>query len=145
LSVRICAQAMLAAMDEQNRDEFYEGPPLEDEERWHDGALFDDSGRRRGEPAAPLTDVELPDGGVYPPQSAIEHPHATGAGLRPASLSRDPSLSRAVDRAEEGLESEAAGYDRTIEGPSPGPLEPDASEAPADSDENPSGSWGSSG
>lgn len=131
-------------MDEQNRDNFYEGPPLEEEERWHEGALYDERGRRH-EAAKPLADVDLPEGGVYPPQDLIEHPHVPAAGLPPNALTRDPSHSRAVDRAADGLEPEAAGYDRTIEGPPPGPLEPDAEEAPPDSGDHPGGQYGSSG
>ena len=109
-------------MDEQNRDHFYEGPPLEEEERWHDNAVI---GRTDTPPGAgglrerQLDEVEIPEGGVYPMPSEIERTHAPARGLKPASLSRDPSYSRAVDRAEEGVPVEGAGYDRSIEGPSP--------------------------
>jgi hypothetical protein len=116
-------------MDEQNRDDFYEGPPLEDRETWHDGAVIGEDGTRAGERQPvkrPLTEVEMPEGGVHPPPDMIERPHAPPRGPGHHELTRDPSLSRAVDRADEGLDPAAAGYDRSIEGPAPGPLEPDA-------------------
>lgn len=143
---RHCRHAQ--GMDEQNRDHFYEGPPLEEEETWHDNPVVEESGTRGGArkpPAGSLDEVELPEGGVYPPQDMIERPHAPERGLKPASLSRDPSYSRAVDRAEEGLPVEEAGYDRSIEGPSPGPLDADADQVPADSGDQPGGQYGSSG
>jgi hypothetical protein len=148
------AERHAPTMDEQNRDHFYEGPPLESEEHWHDGALVDAGGQREGHAAedegraelgAPLVDVELPEGGVYPPQAFIERPHAPEAGLPHGSLTRDPSLSRAVEREHEGLDADAAGYDRSVEGPAPGPLEPDAERVPADSQDLPGGQYGSSG
>ncbi|HWH37879.1 MAG TPA: hypothetical protein VNT28_08890 [Candidatus Limnocylindrales bacterium] len=135
-------------MDEQNRDDFYEGPPLEDEARWHDGAVVAEDGTHAGERQPldrPLTEVELPEGGAYPPQELVERPHQPSGGLRQNELTRDPSLSRAVDRADDGLSPEAAGYDRTADGPSPGSLAPDAEQQPADAADEPSGSWGSSG
>jgi hypothetical protein len=58
---------------------------------------------------------------------------------------RDPSLSRAVDRAAAGLEPADAGYDRAFEGEPAGPLGPAEDEVPADAEEGPSGGWGSSG
>jgi hypothetical protein len=135
-------------MDEQNRDDFYEGPPLEEQERWHDNAVVGEGDTRAGgrQPLdQPLEDVKLPEGGVYPPQDVIERPHSPQAGTPPGTLNRDPSLSRAVDRDSEGLDAQAAGYDRSIEGPSPGPLDADAEQVPADSGEHPGGQYGSSG
>jgi hypothetical protein len=135
-------------MDEQNRDHFYEGPPLEEEKTWHDNPAVettDTRGGARRPPGGTLDDVDLPEGGVYPPQAMIERPHAPARGLKPASLSRDPSYSRAVDRAEDGLPVEGAGYDRSIEGASPGPLDADAEQVPADAGDQPGGQYGSSG
>ncbi|CAN5650906.1 hypothetical protein BH23CHL7_BH23CHL7_02030 [soil metagenome] len=135
-------------MDEQNRDDFYEGPPLEDEEHWHDGAVVaeDDTHAGARQPLdRPLNDVELPEGGVHPPRAFIERPHDPSVGLGPSELTRDPSLSRAVDRAHDRLSPEAVGYDRTAEGSSPGPLGPDAKQQPADAEDEPGGQWGSSG
>lgn len=82
-------------MSEQNRDDFYEGPPVEDAERWHEGAIFE------------------------PEKAAQPSP---GAAVQPTP---DPSLSRAVDRADAGLAPDDAGYDRSNEGPAAGPLDPE--------------------
>jgi hypothetical protein len=135
-------------MKEQNRDDFYEGPPLDDDPGAREGAAIADEAVRPGERQPldrPLTDLEIPEGGVYPPQDVIERPHSATVGLSQNELTRDPSLSRAVDRADDGLSPEQAGYDRTIEGGSPGPLEPEAEQQPADSPDAPGGQWGSSG
>jgi hypothetical protein len=95
--------------------------------------------------ATGLLDVPDQPGGPYPPPSVVERPHAS---LPPETISaeptRDPSLSRAVDRAAAGLQPEAAGYDRSIEGPPPGPLDPAAEEQPAEAEDQPGGQWGSS-
>jgi len=95
---------------------------------------------------AGVIDVREPAGGPYPAPSVTERPHVS---RRPGTFSReptrDPSLSRAVDRETAGLDAAAAGYDRTIEGPPPGPLEPDHEEQPADTEGGPGGQWGSSG
>lgn len=84
------------------KDDFYEGPPLDEPERWHDGAVFEPSGD-----AAPAEQA--------PTEPVIE---------RSAEPTADPSLSRAVDRAAAGAPLEEAGYDRAGEGPAAGPLEP---------------------
>lgn len=93
-----------------------------------------------------VVDVREPEGGPYPLPNVVERPHISE---RPATFSgeptRDPSLSRAVDRATAGLDAESAGYDRTIEGPPPGPLDPQADEEPPDAEHAPGGQWGSSG
>jgi hypothetical protein len=91
-------------------------------------------------------DVPEPPGGPYPPHSAIERPHAIPAPTTiPIQPTRDPSLSRAVDRAASGLAPEDAGYDRSNDGPAPGPLDPPVGEERPDSVEHPGGQWGSSG
>jgi hypothetical protein len=88
--------------------------------------------------------VALPEGGPYPMPTVVERPHTA---QRPQTFSaepnRDPSLSRAVDRAAVGLTPEDAGYDRSIEGPAPGPLDPEAHEDAPDSENQPGGAWGS--
>lgn len=135
-------------MDEQNRDNFYEGPPLEEQEHWHDNAVVAEGETRPGERQpleGSLDEVALPEGGFYPMPSQIERTHAPQRGMGQNELTRDPSHSRAVDRADDGLDPEAAGYDRTNEGPTAGPLEPDADEVPAEAKEIPGGTWGSSG
>ena len=124
-------------MANQNRDDFYEGPPLADEEHWHDGAIVE---ARSAEPkaereaeheaeTATATDALLPAGSPYSLPEEVEHPHRTpltSAKRVPPQPTRDPSLSRAVDRAAAGAPVEEAGYDRSAEGPPPGPLDPDA-------------------
>ena len=99
----------------------------------------------------PTVDVELePEvddalGGPYPLPSVIERPHtATAPGSAPHQPTRDPSLSRAVDREAAGLDPAAAGFDRSGESSADGPLDPDVEQQPA-SDEHPAGTWGSSG
>lgn len=95
---------------------------------------------------AGVIDVREAPGGPYPAPNVVERPHMT---QRPGTFSgeptRDPSLSRAVDRETAGLDAAAAGYDRTIEGPPPGPLDPNLEEQPADAESEPGGQWGSSG
>jgi hypothetical protein len=88
-------------------DDFYEGPPLEDSDRWHEG-------------------------------SVVEPREEAGDDLPAEQVTRDPSLSRAVDRQAAGLEPEAEGYDRSIEGSPPGPLAPPANET-VDADDETSG------
>ncbi len=135
-------------MDDQNRDNFYEGPPIEEQERWHDNAVVAEGEARPGERQpleGSLDEVDLPEGGFDPQPSLLERPHSSQSGLDQGTLTRDPSHSRAVDRADGGLDPAAAGYDRTNEGPTPGPLEPDADEVPTDAEEIPGGQWGSSG
>jgi hypothetical protein len=138
-------------MDEQNRDNFYESPPPDEPERWHDNAVIGDGEINAGERAEgadlgrPLRETEDPEAGPYPLPSVVERPHSTESGLPSGALQTDPSLSRAVDRDEAGLDSAAAGYDRSIEGPTPGPLDPDAEQVPADASDKPGGQWGSSG
>jgi hypothetical protein len=149
-------------MREQNRDDFYEGPPLEDEQTWHDGAIVGgppneaDSTGMQGEPRSrPLVEVEVPEIGAYPLPRVIERPHSTDNSMAPGGpLVRDTSGSRAVDREALGVPVEDAGYDRSIEGESPGPLAPRADAAPpggggqdVDDEEGdlPAGQYGSSG
>lgn len=151
-------------MGEQNRDDFYEGPPLQDERTWHEGAVTstdrdrndDDDEYQPGppldhQPSEPLVDVEIPERGAYPRQEIIERPHRPSNGLPPTALTRDPSMSRAVDRAANDLPVEQAGYDRSMEGARPGPLVPTGEGAALDGDEEdgtdglPAGQWGSSG
>lgn len=93
----------------------------------------------------PLLDVPEPPGGPYPPHSMIERPHAIPASTTiPPQPTRDPSLSRAVDRAASGLTPTDAGYDRSNDGPPPGPLDPPVEEEQPDSASRPGGQWGSS-
>lgn len=150
-------------MREQNRDDFYEGPPLEDERDWHDGAVIRDPRDHHlsrpspePDPTAPLTDVDIPERGAYPLPNVVERPHEASDGMPPTGpLTRDPSLSRAADRAARGAPISAAGYDPSIGGEAPGPLGPTADQAPpggggADEPDDPdqelpAGQWGSSG
>lgn len=131
-------------MVEQNRDNFYEGPPLEDPQTWHEGAVTSDDPdefepglplqHERAEPVAdivdPLVDVDVPERGAYPLPEVTERPHEPGDGLPPATLTRDPSMSRAVDRVAAGVPLAEAGYDRSIEGEAAGPLAPAADTRP---------------
>lgn len=89
----------------------------------------------------------VPDqpGGPYPPTNVVERPHVSQTSeTQSGEPTRDPSLSRAVDLAAAGMQPEAAGYDRSTDGPSPGPLGPDADAQPADAEDQPGGQWGSS-
>jgi hypothetical protein len=96
--------------------------------------------------ATGLLDVPDQPGGPYPPPNVVERPHVSQIPETfSAEPTRDPSLSRAVDRAAAGFQPEAAGYDRSMEGPPPGPLDPAAEEQPADAEGQPGGQWGSSG
>lgn len=96
--------------------------------------------------AAAEVDVAMPAGGPYPMPDVVERPHITQApGTFSGEPNRDPSLSRAVDRASAGLTPEAAGYDRSSEGPAPGPLDPDGDAEGPDNEAQPGGAWGSSG
>ena len=92
-------------MNDRNRDDFYEGPPLEDSQRWHDGAVVETDRAAAPEGAdhasGSLVDVEVPDAGAYPPPEVVERPHQPADGIPGAELTSDPSLSRAVDRAPE--------------------------------------------
>ena len=94
--------------------------------------------------ATGVADVPEREGGPYPMPDVTERPHTAQT---PATASgepmRDPSLSRAVDREAAGLSPEAAGYDRTMEGPPPGPLDPEADEESPDAGGQPAGQWGS--
>lgn len=91
--------------------------------------------------ATPAGDVDLGDAAT-----TSDAAREGAAKLRDGPLAneptRDPSLSRGVDRAAAGLEPADAGYDRSFEGEPAGPLGPDADEVPPDSDEGPSGQWG---
>ncbi|HUG47883.1 MAG TPA: hypothetical protein VMP67_05665 [Candidatus Limnocylindria bacterium] len=95
---------------------------------------------------AGVIDVREAPGGPYPAPNVVERPHTAQT---PETFSgeptRDPSFSRAVDRAAAGLATDSAGYDRSMEGPPPGPLDPDVEEQPADAESEPGGQWGSSG
>ncbi len=98
--------------------------------------------------AAPVSavDVPEPEAGPYGPGPRVERPHVSEQA--PSVFhepTRDPSLSRAVDRAAAGIEPDAAGYDRSIEGPPPGPLDAPADREAADAEDQPGGQWGSSG
>ena len=102
--------------------------------------------------ADPTVDVELePEvedavGGPYPLPSVIERPHAaSAAGSAPHQPTRDPSLSRAIDREAAGIDLAATGFARSTESPADGPLDPDVEQQPPSSDEHPAGTWGSSG
>jgi hypothetical protein len=91
-------------------------------------------------------DVREPEAGPYPLPELVERPHVPEThATAPVQPTRDPSLSRAVDRAAAGLAPESAGYDRSIEGPPPGPLEPPVDEEHPASEGKPGGQWGSSG
>jgi hypothetical protein len=94
--------------------------------------------------ALPVGDV---DPGPVPGESDAARQGAADlkAGPLASEPTRDPSLSRAVDRAAAGLEPTDAGYDRSFEGQPAGPLGPDSDEVPPDADEGPGGQWGSSG
>lgn len=136
-------------MAAQNRDNFYEGPPLEDAQTWHEGAVtrddpdeFEPGPPLDHERSEPLADVDIPERGAYPLPELTERPHEVSDGFPSTALTRDPSLSRAVDRAAAGAPVDQAGYDRSIEGEAAGPLEP---EAQPESDDLPAGQWGSSG
>jgi hypothetical protein len=141
----------------QNRDDFYGGPPLEDPEHWHDGAVVDAGPVDRTAAAAPndalnvpLVDVDTPERAGYPLRNRVERPYRAESGLPQGQLTRDTSLSRAVDRAASDAPVLEAGYDRSIEGEPPGPLAPDVNAPPdtgsAEGDEQlPAGQWGSSG
>ncbi|MDP8905061.1 MAG: hypothetical protein M3N29_07070 [Chloroflexota bacterium] len=88
-------------------------------------------------------EIDEPPAGPYGLPSVIERTHrAEPPGTMPRQPTRDPSLSRAVDRAAAGIGVEEAGYDRAAEGPAPGPLEPDAEQEPPLSKDLPGGQWG---
>ncbi len=123
---------------EDLRDE----PPPEDLRDTHGNAGPAIGDARQAE----LPDVPDQPGGPYPPPNVVERPHTSQPSEALSSEpTRDPSLSRAVDRAAAGLQPEAAGYDRSMEGPPPGPLDPAADEQPAEAEDQPGGQWGSSG
>ncbi|HWH24375.1 MAG TPA: hypothetical protein VNW68_05715 [Candidatus Limnocylindria bacterium] len=114
-------------MSDQNRDNFYEGPPLSDEQHWHEGSAVEPRADADVPPAAEVDSTA----GPYPLPEAIERPHQTPASTAEAPApqpTRDPSMSRAADRAAAGVPVEDAGYDRSNDGPPPGPLEPRADE-----------------
>lgn len=93
-----------------------------------------------------VADVDLPDGGPYPLPDQLERPSpAVPPGTPLMEPTRDPSLSRAVDVANAGLDPGQLGFDRAAEGPPPGPLGPDVEAQPADAEGEPAGQWGSSG
>lgn len=110
-------------MSEQNRDDFYEGPELDEQETWHEGAVisedpdeFEPGPPLSHERSEPLAEVEIPERGAYPLPEVTERPHEVGDSVSPGgSLTRDPSLSRAADRAAAGAPLEDAGYERADE------------------------------
>jgi hypothetical protein len=95
--------------------------------------------------ATTAVDVDMPEGGPYPRPDRTQRPFAPAEPGAVRQPTVDPSLSRAVDRAAAGLDPEAQGYDRTIEGPPPGPLDPEAEVEDADAGDEPAGQYGSSG
>jgi hypothetical protein len=107
---------------------------------------YGNAGQSVGDARATVAvDVDMPEGGPYPLPDVVERPFAAqppGAVRQPTV---DPSLSRAVDRAAAGLDPAAQGYDRSNEGPAPGPLDPDAEVEDADAGDQPAGQYGSSG
>ena len=94
------------------------------------------------QPRDALVDLELPSEGAYPLPEVVERPHQPPDGIHEPEKLADRSLSRAVDRDAAGAPVLDAGYDRSIEGESPGALDPDRESQP--DDEAPAGEWGSS-
>ena len=69
---------------------------------------------------------------------------ATPAGT--PTITRDPTLSRAVDAEAAGVDLRAIGFgDTDGEAGHPGPIEPTAGDQSADAGGEPAGKWGSSG
>ncbi len=88
-------------MDEQNRDNFYEGPPIEEQERWHDNAVVAEGEARPGERQpleGSLDEVDLPEGGFDPQPSLLERPHSSQSGPDQGTMTRDQPLTSGRSR-----------------------------------------------
>jgi hypothetical protein len=93
----------------------------------------------------PVLDPEMPEGGPNRmPQEVEYHDNSVNAS-RGGTITRDPSLSRAVDVEAAGGDPEAIGMSVEGEIGHPGPLGPSAEDQPAAAKGEPAGQWGSSG
>jgi hypothetical protein len=91
----------------------------------------------------PLSDVRA-DGGLDQPLPEKQRRHMAVPPGTP-QITRDASLSRAVDVQAAGGNPAALGMSGETEIGHPGPLAPDAESQPAAAEGEPAGKWGSSG
>jgi hypothetical protein len=99
-------------------------------------------------PAVPVDDPVVQDvradGGLDRPLPEEQRAWSAVAPGTP-QVTRDTTLSRAVDAEAAGVAPESMGMSSESEIGHPGPLAPDASEQPAAAEGEPAGKWGSSG
>jgi hypothetical protein len=100
-------------------------------------------------PQTPIADVDEDFGraGTYTTEypTGVRRPHAAEPAGAP-QVTRDPSMSRAVDAAAAGLDPRALGFDDSDgEIGHPGPLAPDVRDESPLSEDEPAGKYGSSG
>ena len=92
-----------------------------------------------------VLDPEMPEGGPNRlPQETQYHDNSVTAS-RTGTITRDPSLSRAVDVEAAGGDPVALGMSTDDEIGHPGPLGPSDEDQPAAAENEPAGQWGSSG
>ena len=101
------------------------------------------------EPNDPLADVDADyqREGTYTTEvpTGVRRPRAPSPP-DPPQVTRDPSLSRAVDAQAAGVDPEALGFDAGAgEAGHPGPIEPTAEELSPVAEDEPAGKYGSSG